>query len=64
MSQQDIGIRGSDKVIRIMYFAAGSMEGGIISGLLFKFRVKTHFTSSVLLAYPKANVVYTRTLTQ
>lgn len=64
MSQQDIGIRSSDKMIRIVYFATGSMEGSIVRGFLFKPRVRTHSTGSALLAYPKANVVYARTLTQ
>jgi len=64
MGQQDIGIRSFDKMIRIMYFATGSMEGGIMCGLLFKFGVRTHFRGSILPAYPKANVVNARTLTQ
>lgn len=64
MSQQDIGIRSSDKMIRIVYFATGSMEGSIVRGFLFKPRVRTHSTGSALLAYPKANIVYARTLTQ
>lgn len=54
MSQEDIGVLGPDKVIRIVYFATGPMEGGIVRGFLFEFLVRTHSRGFVPLSLPKS----------